>query len=109
MPPIGLSAPKSGAHPYVGRWNDLTSSQDGQGIVEYIVIVILVALITLFAIQRFGGALRNRFGHMIGTVSSIDVKDTANQQIQGGGTDHGVDDAIDKAQDGTQGAQVVPN
>ena len=86
----------------------LVRSQKGQGITEYIIITILVALIVLFAIQRFGGVLRNRFGNMIGSVSSVNVVDTADQQIQGQ-INPDVNDTIDTAQDGTNPSLVVSN
>ena len=86
----------------------LVRSQKGQGITEYIIITILVALIVLFAIQRFGGVLRNRFGNMIGSVSSVNVVDTADQQIQGQ-INPDVNDTIDTAQDCTNPSLVVSN
>jgi len=59
--------------------NRLLRSQKGQGMTEYLIIAILVALVVLFSINRFGGALRRRFGQATATVGSVQVTDV-NQQ-----------------------------
>ena len=85
------------------------SNQRGQGNTEYVVITILVALIVLFAVQRYAGALRNRFGNTVGTVSSVNVLDTANQGIQGepAGVENSATFNQDTLLDGTQPAIIA--
>ena len=66
----------------------LARSQRGQGMTEYIIIAILVALVVMFEVNRFGGILRNRFGQAVDSVSSVGVVDTNVQKLvveQGGG------------------------
>lgn len=54
-------------------------SQKGQGMTEYIIIAILVALVVLFTVNRFGGALRNKFTQATNTTQSVTVTDVTNQ------------------------------
>lgn len=51
-------------------------NERGQGITEYIIITILIALVVLFTINRFGGALRNRFSTAQESVEGVNVTDT---------------------------------
>lgn len=54
-------------------------NEKGQGMTEYIIIAILVALVVLFTVNRFGGALRNKFTQATNTTQSVTVTDVTNQ------------------------------
>ncbi|MEA2625108.1 MAG: Flp/Fap pilin component [Candidatus Binatota bacterium] len=56
-------------------------SQRGQGITEYIIITILIALVVLFTVNRFGGALRNKFTQAKNTTEGVNVTDVNNQTV----------------------------
>jgi Flp pilus assembly pilin Flp len=62
--------------------NKIIRNQRGQGMTEYIIIAILVALVVMFAVNRFGGMLRNRFGQAVQSVSSVGVTDKNVQNLQ---------------------------
>lgn len=63
------------------RITKVLRNQSGQGITEYVIIAILIALVVMFAINRFGGMLRNRFGQATESVSSVGVVDTNIQKL----------------------------
>ena len=65
----------------MNRISKLLRNQRGQGMTEYIIIAILVALVVMFAVNRFGGMLRNRFGQAVESVSSVGVVDTNVQKL----------------------------
>jgi len=65
----------------MNRFTKLLRNQRGQGMTEYIIIAILVALVVMFAVNRFGGMLRNRFGTAVEGVSSVNVIDTNVQKL----------------------------
>ena len=75
----------------MNRFAKLLRNQRGQGMTEYIIIAILVALVVMFAVNRFGGMLRNRFGGAVEAVSNVNVVDTNVQKLdpekEGGQTD----------------------
>ena len=50
--------------------NQLRRSERGQGMAEYIIIVILVAIIVLVAVKLFGKTVYNQFDN-----ATTDVKD----------------------------------
>jgi Flp pilus assembly pilin Flp len=82
----------------------MLQSERGQGMTEYIIIAVLVALVVLFSINRFGAALRTRFGQATATVGSVNVSDTGNQDINADGEkDPGVPGADVKFGDGSGG------
>jgi Flp pilus assembly pilin Flp len=76
--PLGNGDPEAGGHPmsFVAR---TLRNDRGQGMTEYIIIAILVALVVLFTVNRFGGALRNKFTQATNTTQSIQVTDVTNQ------------------------------
>lgn len=45
------------------RSNGLRNNERGQGLAEYIIIVILVAIIVLVAVRLFGRSVFNQFGN----------------------------------------------
>lgn len=49
--------------------------QDGQGMMEYVLIAIVVGLIVLFMAAKFGGTLTNRFSAAKTTVDSTKITD----------------------------------
>jgi Flp pilus assembly pilin Flp len=63
------------------RITKVLRDQRGQGMTEYIIIAILIALVVMFAVNRFGGMLRNRFGQATESVSSVGVVDTNVQKL----------------------------
>ena len=74
----------------------------------YVTIGSVAVLGLMITTQRFGG-LRNRYGSAIGSVSSVNVVDTANQHIQGAGpVDAGVADAIRPSEVPTPSARIDP-
>jgi len=65
----------------MNRITKVLRNQRGQGITEYVIIAILIALVVMFAINRFGGMLRNRFGQATESLSSVGVVDTNVQKL----------------------------
>ena len=59
----------------------LFRNQRGQGMTEYLIIAILVALVVLFSINRFGHAIRQRFGAATETVGQVSVTDAGGQSF----------------------------
>lgn len=53
------------------RKKDLTGNQRGQGMAEYIIIVILVAIIVLVAIKLFGRSVFNQFSNATSEVDEL--------------------------------------
>ena len=47
--------------------------QKGQGMTEYIIIAILVALVVMFTVNRFGGAIKGRFTAAEKAINSLDI------------------------------------
>jgi Flp pilus assembly pilin Flp len=52
----------------------------GQGMTEYIIIAILVALVVMFTVNRFGGAIKDRFFAAEKAISSLDVPTDAEEE-----------------------------
>jgi Flp pilus assembly pilin Flp len=59
----------------------ILNNQRGQGMTEYLIIAILVALVVLFSINRFGHAIRQRFGAATSTVGQVSVTDAGGQSF----------------------------
>jgi Flp pilus assembly pilin Flp len=59
----------------------ILNNQRGQGMTEYLIIAILVALVVLFSINRFGHAIRQRFGAATSTVGQVSVTDQGGQSF----------------------------
>ena len=55
-------------------------NQDGQGMMEYVLIAIVVGLIVLFIAAKFGGTLTNRFSAAKSTVDSTKIVDGGEAQ-----------------------------
>ncbi len=49
----------------------LRPNERGQGLAEYIIIVILVAIIVLVAVRLFGRSVFNQFGNATGQVDDL--------------------------------------
>lgn len=55
----------------LARKRSLTGNERGQGMAEYIIIVILVAIIVLVAIRFFGRSVYNQFSNARNEVDSL--------------------------------------
>lgn len=53
----------------------LLRDQSGQMMMEYIIVVILIALVVMFAMGRFHSALGRKFGCGSAQASEIDIND----------------------------------
>ena len=53
------------------RLTDLTRNNRGQGLAEYIIIVILVAIIVLVAVRFFGKSVFNQFGNATQQIDTL--------------------------------------
>jgi len=49
----------------------LNKNEQGQGLAEYIIIVILVAIIVLVAVRLFGRSVFNQFGNATSQISDL--------------------------------------
>ena len=58
----------------------IARDQRGQGMTEYIIIAILVALVVMFTVNRFGGAIKGRFSAAEKAISGLDVPTEDNEQ-----------------------------
>ncbi len=60
--------------------------KSGQGtMLEYVIIAVLVGLVVLFAVNRWGAALRARFSASRATVNAVQVRDGVTIVVE----DHG--------------------
>ncbi len=50
---------------------DRRNGESGQGLAEYIIIVILVAIIVLVAVRIFGRSVFNQFGNATGQIDDL--------------------------------------
>jgi pilus assembly protein Flp/PilA len=50
---------------------DLSRDERGQGLAEYIIIVILVAIIVLVAVRLFGKSVFNQFGNATQQIDTL--------------------------------------
>lgn len=57
--------------PNLVRRRSLANNERGQGMAEYIIIVILVAIIVLVAIRFFGRSVYNQFGNATEAVDDL--------------------------------------
>lgn len=61
------------------RFNfSLRRNERGQGLAEYIIIVILVAIIVLVAVRLFGRSIFNQFGNATTSVDDLENDPPAN-------------------------------
>ena len=51
----------------------IARNQRGQGMTEYIIIAILVALVVMFTVNRFGKTIRDRFGAAEDAIGGLDI------------------------------------
>jgi len=51
-------------------WNRLTADERGQGLAEYGLIIVLVAIVAVSAVSLFGGTVSDLFARLAATVSS---------------------------------------
>ena len=56
----------------------LNKNEQGQGLAEYIIIVILVAIIVLVAVRLFGRSVFNQFGNATSQISDLGAAPPAN-------------------------------
>ncbi len=59
----------------LARRRSLSNDESGQGMAEYIIIVILVAIIVLVAIKLFGKSVFNQFGNATEAVDTLQSDD----------------------------------
>jgi pilus assembly protein Flp/PilA len=45
-------------------WNNFVADESGQGLVEYVLIILAIAIGIIVALGIFRGALENRFEHV---------------------------------------------
>ena len=60
------------------RRNELHRDERGQGLAEYIIIVILVAIIVLVAVRLFGRSVFNQFGNATSQIDDLGAGPTTN-------------------------------
>ena len=53
------------------RRGDLQGNERGQGMAEYIIIVILVAIIVLVAVRLFGKSVTNQFENATNEINTL--------------------------------------
>ena len=59
-----------------GCLNKTGRSENGQGLAEYIIIVILVAIIVLVAVRLFGKSVLNQFGNATQQIDTLGTSPT---------------------------------
>ena len=75
------------------------SSEAGQGLAEYLVIVVIIAILVIVGIRYFGGSITNQFENVSGTIESpagAKIKEGEGQPNSGPGGDSkgGSDDGV---------------